>query len=124
MDRNDQAAFAAALNNLRTHFHATIDEAIDETIRLFSPADVAAELQHSLTSLEARLNAALTGEDQYKIGTEIHGKLRRAKAELDALPESAATAGLREQLRVLTDRLLTEVFSYTDTPGDTLASGN
>lgn len=84
-----------------------------------SPEEQLTELSGDLDVLMARLDVALAhGADRYHIGTEVHGKCRRAKKWLDMLNEQGASAvglaDVRKKLQTITERLLREVFELDD----------
>lgn len=99
---------------------ATVAEIIS---KVANPLDSeAAALIEQLTTLESKLDSIGVGEDRYRTGTEIHGKLRRARKDLEAL--QARVGGSRRKaetvteahamLKKLTARVLNEVFEVSD----------
>lgn len=100
---------------------------------LFVPTNAqgaASLLNDDLDRIERDLHAIVTGavSDKYRLGTEIHGRLRRAKKDLDAItfPQDTeaqrlfaadALDKLKARMKTLTERLLTEVFT-AEPPAD------
>ncbi len=78
-------------------------------------------LLSEIEKLEEKLDSIIKDEEKHRKGIEIHGKLRRAKTELDRI-ESRATGRrrtetimeVRERLHQVTERLLSEVFNFTN----------
>lgn len=99
---------------------AEVDKII---LKIANPfANEARTLLGDIQGLEAQLDR-IKGEpeaEQYRKGHEIHNKLKRAKKDLDGLTERAGNSGKRNEsigevkdsLRRVTDRLLTEIFTY------------
>lgn len=85
----------------------------------------ALSLLAELDKLEESLNKLVGDDDKQRKGAELHGKLRKAKKELDALKKRAGsgrrrTGTLNEiqtRLTVLTERVLEEVFKIDPAEG-------
>jgi hypothetical protein len=110
------------LNELRASLHAHVDAAVDAVHAQVTgtsaneptPTEEAIRLRDRLVDLEAVLdNIPAEGEERYRRGTEIHGKLRKARKNLELIEQTPGvdTTEIRTQLRNLTNRLLNEVFS-------------
>jgi pyrimidine operon attenuation protein/uracil phosphoribosyltransferase len=111
------------LNELRASLHAHVDAAVDAvhaqvtgtSVNEPTPTDAVTRLSERLTDLEAVLdNMPAEGVERYQRGTEIHGKLRKTRKDLDALEQASPdvdTTAVRDEMRALTNRLLNEVFS-------------
>lgn len=100
---------------------------------LFTPTNARAAaslLNDDLDRIDRDLHAIVTGavSDKYRLGTELHGRLRRAKKDLDTLtfPQDTeaqrlfaadALDKLKARMKGLTERLLTEVFT-AEPPAD------
>jgi MoxR-like ATPase len=87
-------------------------------------AQEARTLMTEIDGLEARLDAIANHPEKYTLGMELHGKLKRAKKELDVLEKKAggstkrndAITEVRDRLKHVTDRVLEEIFQFD--PGD------
>lgn len=82
-----------------------------------NPEAAIASLDADLDQLADKVTsaAAATDDEQYRKGLEVHGRLKRAKRELDAIEATGADASdVKVKLKHLTDRLLREVFNYID----------
>ena len=95
---------------------ATVSEIIS---KIANPLDSEAQaLIEQLTTLESKLDSIGVGEDRYRTGTEIHGKLRRARKDLETLEQRAGGSRRKAEmvgeakatLKRLTQRVLNEVF--------------
>jgi MoxR-like ATPase len=81
-------------------------------------ANEARTLLADLETLNGMIDTALRDPEKHRRGNEVHKKLRKAKAELDALENRAggsskrnsAVLDVRDRLRVITERLMREVF--------------
>jgi MoxR-like ATPase len=100
----------------RPEQQATVTEIIQ---KVANPLDTeATALLEQLITLESKLDSIGVGEDRYRTGTEIHGKLRRARKDLEALEQRAggskkrseAVSEVKDRLKRLTQRVLNEVF--------------
>ena len=90
-------------------------------IKLANPLDAeAAKLLEDVEGLEKQLDSIAQDEDKNRKGTEIHGKLRRAKKQLDDIEKKAGKSKrrsetireCRERLQSITERVLVEVFNF------------
>lgn len=87
-------------------------------------AQEARTLMTEIDGLEQRLDAIANHPEKYTLGMELHGKLKRAKKDLDILEKKAggstkrndAIAEVRDRLKHVTDRVLEEIFQFD--PGD------
>lgn len=85
----------------------------------------AVALLHDLDKLEEGLNKIAGDDDKQRKGAELHGKLRKAKKDLDALKKRAGSGRRRtstlneiqDRLTVLTERVLEEVFRIDPSEG-------
>jgi MoxR-like ATPase len=97
---------------------------VDKIVLQFAnPLDnEATALLEEVDKLEAKVDAIGDDEEKHRKGTEIHGKLRRAKKQLDDIEKRAGNSRRRsetilevkERLHSLTERVLTEVFQYEE----------
>lgn len=90
-------------------------------LTLANPLDNEANaLLEEVEKLEEKLNSITNDEEKHRKGTEIHGKLRRAKKTLDDIEARAGNsrrrsetiAEVRERLHNITERVLREVFNF------------
>lgn len=65
----------------------------------------------ALVDIENRLNTAGLVGANHRLGTELHGKLRRVKKDMD---QFGTTDEERSVMQTLTSRMLTEVFEMPD----------
>jgi MoxR-like ATPase len=87
-------------------------------------ANEARALMTEIDGLEQRLDAIANHPEKYTLGMELHGKLKRCKKDLDTLEKKSggsnkrndAIAEVRDRLKHVTDRVLSEVFQFD--PGD------
>jgi MoxR-like ATPase len=85
----------------------------------------ALSLLAELDKLEESLNKLAGDDDKQRKGAELHGKLRKAKKELDALKKRAGSGRRRtgtlneiqHRLTILTERVLEEVFKIDPSEG-------
>jgi MoxR-like ATPase len=111
---------------LRHMFWTSLDEqtTVEKMVlELANPLDKEAmDLLESVEKLAAELDEVLRDADNKQVrnkkGIELHGKLERAKGELDSLTKRAAKSGrksevisqLEERLLTVTRRLLSDIF--------------
>jgi MoxR-like ATPase len=102
----------------RDEQQATVDKLV---IALANPIDNEANaLLEEVEKLEEKLNSITNDEEKHRKGTEIHGKLRRAKKDLDAIEKRAGNSRrrsetiseVRERLHAITERVLKDVFNF------------
>lgn len=87
-------------------------------------ANEARALLTEVDGLEKRLDQIANHPEKYTLGMELHGKLKRCKKDLDGLEKKAggsnkrndAITEVRDRLKHVTDRVLSEVFQFD--PGD------
>lgn len=87
-------------------------------------ANEARALLTEVDGLENRLDQIANHPEKYTLGMELHGKLKRCKKDLDGLEKKAggsnkrndAITEVRDRLKHVTDRVLSEVFQFD--PGD------
>ncbi len=78
-------------------------------------------LLSEIEKLEENLDAIVKDEEKHRKGAQIHGKLRRAKTELDSIESRAGTGKrrtetiteVRERLHHVTRRVLEEVYDFS-----------
>lgn len=119
----------ADTENLRLLQHAMWDHPEQQAVvsqivlNLANPLDSeAASLLSEIEKLEVKLNEIVKDEERHRKGTEIHGKLRRAKKELDSIEERAGSGRrrsetimeVRSRLQSITQRVLVEIFQYEE----------
>lgn len=102
----------------RDEQQAVVDKLV---LALANPLDNEANaLLEEVEKLEEKLNSITNDEEKHRKGTEIHGKLRRAKKELDSIEKRAGNsrrrsetiAEVRERLHAITERVLKDVFNF------------
>lgn len=102
----------------RDEQQATVDKLV---IALANPIDNEANaLLEEVERLEEKLNSITNDEEKHRKGTEIHGKLRRAKKDLDTIEKRAGNSRrrsetiteVRERLHAITERVLKDVFNF------------
>lgn len=96
----------------------TVDKIV---LAIANPVDNEARgLLEEVERLEASLDKIVSDEEKHRKGQEIHGKLRRAAKDLNALEKRAGQsrrrseiiAECRERLHSLTERVLSDVFDF------------
>lgn len=79
------------------------------------------KLLQDIGKLEQQLNNVKSDDEKQRVGNEVNGKLRRAKAELDDLRKRSGNSRRRseridevqDRLAAMTDRVLIEIFGFS-----------